>query len=110
MTAQRAHFDELRQDIEKNCAIEISEMQEKLKMAEQQSEAVQRRLDSLQQDVAVLERKLQEEAQEEAVAQRQRGQLEALNQRLAEEQKAFEESKQYFGANFSSFVHQFSSI
>ena len=101
MTAQRQHFDELRQDIEKNCGLEISEISEKLKLAEQKADAVQRRLDLVQQDMASLETKVKEEAQEEAVAQRQRGQLEALNQRLAEEQKAFEESNEAVHLSFN---------
>eukprot|EP00913_Durusdinium_trenchii_P027622 g25906.t1 len=84
-TAQREHFDELRQDIEKQCATELSEL------SKQKADEAQRQLTESQEELKTLEQKIAQAVADEALAQRQRSQLEQLNQRLSQEQRAFED-------------------
>lgn len=93
MTAQRQHFDELRQDIEKQCALELQDLEGDLKTAKHKADSVQRRLDNVQKDIANIAQKVADMAAEEALAQRQTSQLEALNKRLSQEQRAFEDKQ-----------------
>eukprot|EP00435_Cladocopium_sp_Y103_P062887 s878_g24.t1 len=83
----------IQQDIEKQCALELQDLEGELKTAKHKADSVQRRLDVVQKDIANIAQRVADMAAEEALAQRQTSQLEALNKRLSQEQRVLHDKQ-----------------
>lgn len=94
LTAQRQHFDELRQDIEKHAASEIEDMEAQVATAKVTADSVHRLMVSLQEESESLSKQIKDAASAESLAHRQRSQLEEVNKRLSQEQRAFEDQQE----------------